>query len=220
LDGNSAALHCHRELCRYSEGRLAQSLSEVIMKNIINLMLNKDHTCPWWLCFTFDNPLRKLIHNPIKLLNPFIAKDDKVLDLGPGMGYFTLPLSEMVGHKGIVYAADIQKKMLDIINFKAKKKSFENIKTFLITDKCLNIDLSFNFILLFWMLHEVSDKETLFEELRNKLNESGKILIAEPAIHVSKKKFNSELELAQKIGFYIIAYPKISISNAAILKKR
>mgnify|MGYP001560715712 FL=1 len=77
------------------------------------------------------------------------------------MGYFSFPLSEMVGNNGIVYAADIQKKMLDIINLKVKKKNIENIQTFLITDKGLNMGLSFDFILLFWMLHEVSNKEML-----------------------------------------------------------
>ncbi len=187
------------------------------MKNIINLILSKNHTCPWWLCFTFDNVFRKLIQNPINILSPYIKKGDYVLDLGPGMGFFSFHLSEMVSDRGIVYAADIQKKMLDIINLKAKKKDIGNIRTFLIADKGLNIDLSFDFILLFWMLHEVSDKEVLFKELRNKIKDSGKILIVEPIIHVSRNKFKSELEIARKCGFNIIDYPRISISNAAIL---
>ncbi len=79
------------------------------MKNFTNLILNNNHTCPWRLCFTFDNPLRRLIHNPIKILSPLIKKDDSVLDLGPGVGYFTLPVCEIVGNNGTVYAADIQK---------------------------------------------------------------------------------------------------------------
>jgi hypothetical protein len=28
------------------------------------------HICPWWLAFTFDNPLRHLIHPTHKLLAP------------------------------------------------------------------------------------------------------------------------------------------------------
>jgi SAM-dependent methyltransferase len=189
------------------------------MKNIINLILNKNHTCPWWLCFTFDNPLRKLIHNPIKILNPFIKKDDSVLDLGPGMGYFTLPICEIVGNNGTVYAADIQKKMLDRINLRAKQKNIKNLKTFLLGEDGLNIDFSFDLILLFWMFHEVSEKEALLKELKNKLKDSGKMLIVEPKIHVGTKNFAKELDIAQNVGFDIIDYPKILISNSAVLMK-
>jgi ubiquinone/menaquinone biosynthesis C-methylase UbiE len=189
------------------------------MKNILNLVQNKNHTCPWWLCFTFDNPLRKLIHNPIKILNPFLKKDDSVLDLGPGMGYFTLPICEIVGNKGTVYAADIQKKMLDRIHLKATQKNIENLKTFLIGDDGLNIDFSFDFILLFWMFHEVSEKEALLNELKNNLKDSGKMLIVEPKIHVGAKQFTKELEIAQNVGLNIIDYPKILISNSAVVMK-
>ncbi len=189
------------------------------MKNIINLILNKNHTCPWWLCFTFDNPLRKLIHNPIKILNPFIKKNDSVLDLGPGMGYFTLPICEIVGNNGTVYAADIQKKMLDVIDTKAKQKNIKNLKTFLIEEDGLNIDFSFDMVLLFWMFHEVSGKEALVNELKNKLKVSGKILLVEPKIHVGRKQFAKELDIVQNVGFEIIDYPKIFISNSATLMK-
>lgn len=189
------------------------------MKNIINLILNKNHTCPWWLCFTFDNPLRKLIHNPIKILNPFIKTNDSVLDLGPGMGYFTLPICEIVGNNGTVYAADIQKKMLDVIDTKAKQKNIKNLKTFLIEEDGLNIDFSFDMVLLFWMFHEVSGKEALVNELKNKLKVSGKILLVEPKIHVGRKQFAKELDIVQNVGFEIIDYPKIFISNSATLMK-
>ena len=189
------------------------------MKNIINLILNKNHTCPWWLCFTFDNPLRKLIHNPIKILNPFIKKDDSVLDLGPGMGYFTLPICEIVGNSGAVYAADIQKKMIDVIDIKAKQKNIKNLKTFLIGEDGLNIDFSFDLILLFWMFHEVSEKEALLKELKIKLKDSGKILIVEPKIHVGIKQFAKEMDIVKNTWFDIIDYPKIFISNSATLMK-
>jgi ubiquinone/menaquinone biosynthesis C-methylase UbiE len=160
-----------------------------MMKNITNLIQNKDHTCPWWLCFTFDNILRKLIHNPIRLLNLYTRKGDAVLDLGPGMGFFTIPLCQLVGDKGMVYAADIQSKMLERIEIRAGKKNIENLTTYLIENNNLDIDKTFDFILAFWMFHEVSDKKELVETLLNKLKVNGKLFIAEPIIHVSKKSF-------------------------------
>lgn len=38
------------------------------------------HTCPWWLLFTFDNPLPRLILDPQKILRPYVKQGDTVLD--------------------------------------------------------------------------------------------------------------------------------------------
>ena len=136
------------------------------MKNLLNLIQGKNHTCPWWLCFTFDNHFRKLLQDPVKILSPYIQPGDHVLDLGPGRGFCSFPLSDMVGDKGVVYAADIQKEMLDAIEKKAERRNVSNIRTYLITDKGLDIDETFDFILFFWMFHEVHDQVALLEELR------------------------------------------------------
>ena len=190
------------------------------MNNIKNLILGKSHACPWWLCPIFDNPLRRIIQNPYKILTPYIKNGDSVLDLGPGRGCFTFPISNMVGENGIVYAVDIQKEMLEIIERKAKKENIKNIKTFLIGNTVIDITYTFDFILAFWMFHEVIEKETMLKQLKDKLKSKGNLLIVEPLIHVSKKNFTVEVEIANKVGFDIIDYPKISLSNAAILRKR
>ena len=189
------------------------------MKNILNLIQDRHHTCPWWLCFTFDNPVRALFQNPVKMLSPYISEGDHVLDLGPGMGFCSFPMVDMVGEKGLVYAADIQKEMLEAIDEKAEKRKIRNIRTFLIEEKGLDIDETFSFILLFWMFHEVQDQTALLEELKAKLKDSGSILLVEPIVHVSRKAFDSEVELAEKSGFSVECFPKIAISNAAVLRK-
>ncbi|MBU1207873.1 MAG: hypothetical protein KKH04_13245 [Proteobacteria bacterium] len=52
-----------------------------------------EHVCPVWVGYLLASPLRKLFQNPKKILEPYVQKDMKVLDVGPGMGFFTLPLS-------------------------------------------------------------------------------------------------------------------------------
>ncbi len=42
--------------------------------------------CPWWLCFTFDNFLRRMFQNPYKIMSAYIQEGWTVLDVGPGMG--------------------------------------------------------------------------------------------------------------------------------------
>ena len=189
------------------------------MCNILRLIKSKEHTCPWWICFTFDNPLRKLIHDPVKMLSPYVKKGDRVLDLGPGMGHFTIPLCAMVGDEGVVYAADIQRKMLEGIERKAKRKNIRNLKTILIEENSFETDTDFDVILAFWMMHEVDDKELMLKGLRDKLKEDGKLLIAEPKIHISEKRFEDEIDLVKKAGFRMTTGPAISLSRAALFMK-
>ena len=42
--------------------------------------LTANHVCPWWLAYTFDNPVRKLFHQPSKIFGSYIEKGMKVVD--------------------------------------------------------------------------------------------------------------------------------------------
>jgi len=66
-----------------------------------------DHICPWWLAYTFDNPFRHFFHNPEKMLGSYVAKGMTVLDVGCGMGFFSIGLAKIVGDKGCVIAAEV-----------------------------------------------------------------------------------------------------------------
>jgi 2-polyprenyl-3-methyl-5-hydroxy-6-metoxy-1,4-benzoquinol methylase len=81
-----------------------------MLKALRKLLLFDKHICPWWLCYTFDNPLRKLVHKPERILGPYVHEGQTVLDIGAGMGYFSIFLAKRVGKKGLVNAADVQRK--------------------------------------------------------------------------------------------------------------
>ena len=92
------------------------------MKNIFDMIFARgNHVCPWWLCYTFDNPLRRLFQNPDEMMAPYVKKGFTVIDIGPGMGYFTIPLLKLVGKDGKVIALDIQEKMLALLKRRAVK---------------------------------------------------------------------------------------------------
>lgn len=61
--------------------------------------------CPWWFCPSFDNPLRRHFHNPALILGPYIRPGMTVLDIGCGMGYFSIPLAQLVEPRFHVTAA-------------------------------------------------------------------------------------------------------------------
>jgi len=51
-----------------------------------------DHICPWWFAYTFDNPFRRFFHNPEKMLGSYVSRGMTVLDVGCGMGFFSIGL--------------------------------------------------------------------------------------------------------------------------------
>jgi ubiquinone/menaquinone biosynthesis C-methylase UbiE len=184
---------------------------------MLEKLINTKHVCPWWLCFTFDNPLRKIIHDPIAILSPYVQQGDTAIDIGPGMGYFTIPLAELVGSIGSVIAIDIQQKMLSALMARAHKKGLsDRIKTHLAGPDSIGFDQKADFILAFWMMHEVPDQKKFLSEIRNLMKPEGLFLLVEPVIHVSKKNFARAIETAKKLGFAIKEYPKIRISQSAL----
>ncbi|HQL01030.1 MAG TPA: hypothetical protein PK090_09655 [Smithellaceae bacterium] len=57
------------------------------MGKLADLIFFRNHRlCPRWMCFTFDNRLRRLVQNPDKMIRPFVNEGDTVLDCGPASG--------------------------------------------------------------------------------------------------------------------------------------
>lgn len=190
------------------------------MNIMLEKLINTKHVCPWWLCFTFDNPLRKIIHDPIAILSPYVHKGDTAIDIGPGMGYLTIPLAELVGSTGSVIAIDLQPKMLSALMARAQKKGVsDRIKTHLAAPDAIGFNQKADFILAFWMMHEVPDQRRFLSEIRNLMKPEGLFLLVEPLIHVSKKNFAFTIETAKNMGFVIKESPKISMSQSALFSR-
>ena len=188
------------------------------MKNPLKKLLSRDeHICPWWCCFTFDNFFRKLFHNPEKILRPYVAEGNTVLDIGPGMGYFSIPLAILVGEKGKVIAADVQPEMLKALQKRAKKSGVEQqIMTHLCKTDSLGLNMQFDFVLAFWMFHEVPNHLAFFEEIKSLLKPSGKFLLSEPILHVNQAMYEKTVETAESVGLVLKEKPKISLSRSAL----
>lgn len=180
----------------------------------------KNRVCPVELSNSLDSKIRSWLQNPKKILNPFISKGMKVLDVGCGPGFFSIELAKMVGETGKVFSVDLQEGMLQKLRNKIKGTPLEEIIT---TIKCetdeIIVEEKVDFILAFYMVHEVPNKKLLFETLKNILNDDGEILIVEPKFfHVSKKEFNLTIEKAEQIGLRSTQGPKLPFSFSAILK--
>ena len=73
-----------------------------------------------------------------------------------------------------------------------------------------------DFILSFWMAHEVPRLDRFFRQLRAALKPAARFLLAEPALHVSRAQFDGEIDMAQKAGLALLERPAISLSHGAL----
>ena len=186
--------------------------------SLLDKLLWRTGTCPWWLCFTFDNPLRRIIQNPEKIVQGLVREGDTALDIGCGMGYFSLPLARMVGSSGKVICVDLQEKMLDAVRRKAERAGLIKVMRFQqCTPDSLGLTENADFALAFWMVHEVSNKKKFFQEVHGSLKAGGKLLIVEPKLHVPRAAFDTTISTAQAEGFKVLDRPKVPISMAVLL---
>jgi ubiquinone/menaquinone biosynthesis C-methylase UbiE len=177
-------------------------------------------TCPWWLIFTFDNLFRQRFHDPQKILGGYVQPGDTVLDVGCGMGYFSLGMVELVGENGKVIAVDLQEEMLRGLRRRAKRLGLDGrIECHLSSPQAIGVDGPVNFVLAFWMVHEVRQPQRFLNEIYQLLKPGGKFLLVEPIVHVTGRDFQLTTELSISTGFQIVDKPRVFASRTILLQK-
>jgi ubiquinone/menaquinone biosynthesis C-methylase UbiE len=193
-------------------------LKEKIVSNSQIETGKPDHICPWFLAYLFDNPFRKWFHNPEKMLGPYVKKGMTVMDIGCGMGYFSIAMARLAGDEGKVYSVDIQPEMLDVTMKRAEKKGVDKrISPILAAGDRIEIEEKADFVLAFWMVHETPDSKAFFQRLEGSLSRGGKIFVAEPKFHVSRSVFRKELQTAALAGLTEQGKAAAAFSHSALL---
>jgi ubiquinone/menaquinone biosynthesis C-methylase UbiE len=179
--------------------------------------------CPVWVGYFLACPIRKLFQNPRKILIPYVKDGMKVLDVGCAMGFFSLPLARMVGPDGKVICVDIQEKMIQSLEKRARKTGLLNrIETRICQSTSLGLDNlkgEIDFALASAVVHEVPDVSDFFSEIYDAIKPAGRFLVLEPHGHVSEKEFEKTVTEARQSGFLVIGAPEVRQSYSVLLKK-
>jgi SAM-dependent methyltransferase len=77
--------------------------------------------------FATDNLVRRIISPPKKLLSKYVASGSSVADLGCGPGYYTIPMAELAGPGGKVYAVDFDPRAIEGVAKKAEARGLERV---------------------------------------------------------------------------------------------
>jgi ubiquinone/menaquinone biosynthesis C-methylase UbiE len=96
-----------------------------------------------------------------------------VLDYGCGPGSYIIPLAELVGESGKIYALDIHPLAIQKVKDIASKKRLANVETILSDCQTGLPDNTLDAVLLYDAFHELSDPDGVLQELHRVLKPDG-----------------------------------------------
>jgi len=157
------------------------------------------HQASWLI----DNPLRRLLLTPAKLAARLpLTKSSKVLEVGPGSGYFSVELSRRVP-QGWLELLDLQPEMLAKARRKLRRAGMRHVGYTVAnaSNPLPFLDETFDIAVLVAVLGEVPNAESSLGELFRVLRDGGTLAIHEHVPDPDRIEFPALRTLAESLGF-------------------
>ena len=170
-------------------------------KSVLNRLASKG-AFPYQWAFTLLCPLRNIFLSPKKLIHRLEMKDDsQVLEVGPGPGYFSVPIARMLT-RGMLTLADIQPEMLEYAKRRLTRAKLSNVAYHLCNGSRFDLpDACFDAIFLVTVIGEVENKEDYLREFRRLLKPGGILSFSELWGDPDKMATHKIRSLAEQAGF-------------------
>jgi len=137
-------------------------------------MMNKPESNFNFKAMSFMFKLRDLVMRPKDLLKEGEIKPGfRVLDYGCGPGGYLLPLAELVGNSGKIYALDIHPSAIHSVQNIIAKNKLTNVDTILSDCKTGLPDNSIDVVLLYDTFHDLNNPDQILRELHRILKQEG-----------------------------------------------
>jgi ubiquinone/menaquinone biosynthesis C-methylase UbiE len=135
--------------------------------------------CPYSQRFWVEAPHPFITRARLReILEPVAG--ERILEVGPGTGYYTLDIAEEVGADGTVDIFDIQQEMLDHTMRRAKERGFGNVHPTQGDAQALPYDDdSLDAAVLITVLGEIPDQDAALRELKRVLKPGGRLVTGE-----------------------------------------
>jgi ubiquinone/menaquinone biosynthesis C-methylase UbiE len=123
--------------------------------------------------------------------HPFITRDrlrealapepgERLLEIGPGTGYYALPVAEWLGSTGTLELLDVQQEFLDHTTSRAGEHGLSNLVPTLADAQAMPYDdASFDGAYLATVLGEIPDRSAALRELRRVVKPGGRVVVGE-----------------------------------------
>ncbi len=135
--------------------------------------------CPYGQRFWVEAPhpiiTRERLRSVLRL-----EAGERVLEIGPGVGYYTLDIAEWVGSEGTVEIFDLQQEFLDHVMRRAAERGLANVVPTQGDATALPYeDDSVDAVVLTAVLGEIPDPVAALREIARVLRPSGRLVVGE-----------------------------------------
>ncbi len=128
-----------------------------------------------------------------------IASGAVAVDIGAGTGYWTLPLSQLVGVEGMVYAVDVEPIMLEELRTLVREKRLSNVQVVSSTELAIPLANAIADVATAgFVVHEPADHAAFVHEIVRLLRPGGQLLIVDWHKQPTEKGPPLEHRLAQQ----------------------
>lgn len=160
--------------------------------------------CPASLSWMVENPVRRRYMQPV--VDWFgIKPGEKVLELGPGPGVFTVPSARRVGARGIIIALDIQPAMIDSLITKLMHANLTNVLPCVADAQDLPLpSQSVDRALLVSVLDEIPDPKRALVQLNRVLKPSGVLSITSEFLDPDYRFLFELKHILEPAGFLLL----------------
>jgi ubiquinone/menaquinone biosynthesis C-methylase UbiE len=105
---------------------------------------------------------------------------ERVLEIGPGTGYYTPELAERIGPDGALEILDVQQEMLDHTIRRVRERGLWNVNPTRADARRLPFaDHSFDAVVLITVLGEIPDQDAALREVARVLRPGGRLVVGE-----------------------------------------
>jgi ubiquinone/menaquinone biosynthesis C-methylase UbiE len=135
--------------------------------------------CPYSQRFWVEAPHPFITRERLReILEP--RPGEHVLEVGPGTGYYALPMASWLAPEGLLDVVDLQQEMLDHTSRRAREQGIANIVPTRADATSLPYpDQSFDAAYLVTVLGEIPDQGAALRELRRVVKPGGRIVVGE-----------------------------------------
>lgn len=128
---------------------------------------------------SFDNPARDAWQKPAEVIAALaLSPAARVADIGAGTGYFTVRLAR-AAPRGIVFAVDIEEKMVSHLAQRAKDAGLRNVRAVLGSATSANLPEPVDLALLVNSFHHIEARIAYMRKLAGSLRPGGRVAIIE-----------------------------------------
>jgi ubiquinone/menaquinone biosynthesis C-methylase UbiE len=135
--------------------------------------------CPYGQRFWVEAPHPIITRERLRsVLRPELG--ERLLEIGPGTGYYSLDLADWIGSEGTLELFDVQQEFLDHVMRAAGERGLENLVPTLGDATALPYDdASVDAVILIAVLGEIPDRATALSEIRRVLKPEGRLVVGE-----------------------------------------